>query len=106
MVQVLVGGQCLEVLSDLGRMAGQIGANLLDHRSRALTAAIGQGVGDKGALAAFPFRRRFDPLEAQQISDVGNHPLLAGLDEPVVVELGHVRFKGLVLLFENRHQAP
>ncbi len=60
---------------------------LLEHQRRALAAAIGDGVGDLGARRGDLRRHAVQRPVADQVADVGHHPVGAGLDELVVVEL-------------------
>ena len=58
-------------------------------------AVLGGGTG----FAGFLYR-----LVSGQIADVGNHPILAGLDEPVVVELADIVFHDVDLFADNAQQ--
>ena len=57
------------------------------------------GVGRPLRLAGF-----VDGPVADQVADVGHHPVLAGLDEPVLVELGDVVFDDVHLLGDHLQQ--
>ncbi len=86
-LHVLRGGELFEKFDRMCRPAGDVLRELLQHQRGALAAAEGDGVGDfgtrRGQLGAEPAQR---PV-ADEIADIGRHPLGAGFDELVVVEL-------------------
>jgi hypothetical protein len=84
-VHVLAGDQALEELDHVGRPAGDITRQLLQHGDRALAPTIGNGVRDLGAAADDGRRDAVQRTIADQIADVRDRPLGAGLDERVIV---------------------
>ncbi|MFD0346348.1 hypothetical protein ACFQ0M_10220 [Kitasatospora aburaviensis] len=85
---VLRPGQSAEALDDLGAPAGGAARQAREHRRRALRPAPGQGVADV-LTVALPDRvgQQRRPHERAQ---VGDHPVLGGLQEEVVPEVVEV----------------
>ena len=73
------------------------GAGHFAARSENLVALAVLGCGTR--FASLMYR-----LVSGQIADVGNHPILAGLDEPVVVELEDIVFHDVDLFADNAQQ--
>ena len=66
---------------------------------------IGDGVGDLGARRRDARRHAVQRPVADQVADVGRHPVGAGLDELVVVELLEVLLERLELARDQRRAA-
>ena len=86
-----VVGRALEELHRLAAPAGEVAGQLLEHGGRALAAAVSQRVGDVAPLAERPTRWSADEVPGNtrtpsRSRDVRHDPLVAGLDEPVVVQ--------------------
>ena len=69
-----------------------------------LRAPVRDRVGDEAALAERRALDRQQPAHAEQVADVRHDPLLAGLDEPVVVEPLDVGLEDAQLLLDDRQQ--
>ena len=67
--------------------AGDVARQLLEHGRRAFAPPVRDGVGDLGARADGARGHAVQRPVADQVADVGRHPLGAGLDELIVVEL-------------------
>ena len=104
-------------LDRAGRPAGHVARQLLQHRQRALAAAIADRVGhlaprDQDLVARAALRaahlswlaRFMHKLIADQIADVRHDPILRRLDEPVVVELANVLLDDGDLLADDGQQ--
>ena len=98
MVEVLRRRQQLEELDGTRVPAGHVARELLEHRRGPLSPAVGDRVRDLGARAADHLGQAVQRAVAEQVADVRRHPLRAGLDELVVVEL-------LEVLLEDRDLA-
>ena len=86
-VHVLRRAEQLEVLDRARVPAGDVARELLEHRRRALAPAERDRVRDLGAREPARAAERVQRLVADQVADVGDRPVGAGLDELVVVEL-------------------
>ena len=108
----------LAELHRAGRPAGDVGGQFLEQRQGALAAAGGDGVSDVAArrdraqqlagLRRAGGQRLLVPVQrlvAGQFPQVRHQPVLAGLDEPVVVELVDGVGQDLALLLEHGEQA-
>ncbi len=101
-VQVLGPAEQGEELHGPRRPPGHVGGEELEQRQRALAAAEGQRVRDVAPRHEHPAAppggfggrvvgaRVADCPVADEVAEVGHHPVVAGLDEPVVVEPGDV----------------
>ena len=89
-VDVLRRGRALEEFHRLAAPAGDVAGELFEHGGRALPPAVRQRVGDVAPLAEGRLlvggRGAWQYPDAEQIGDVRHDPLVAGLDEPVVVQ--------------------
>ena len=84
------------------RPARYVAGQLLENDPGALGLPIGQRIGDIGPEAALAeLAQRPGP---DQVADIGHGPVLAGLDEPVVVELIGVALDQLELPRQDLHQ--
>ncbi len=93
MIDVLRACRSLEELHSLASPTGDIARQLLEHGRRAFAPAVRQGVGDVASLAEGGLGARRHAGErphAKQVGNVGHDPFVAGLDEPVVVQLPDV----------------
>jgi hypothetical protein len=79
--------EALEELDRAGGPAGEVVCQLLEHRRGPLASPVRERVGDERPLTERSGTERQQPSNAQQVADVGDDPLLARLDEPVVVQL-------------------
>ncbi|TKB84496.1 MAG: hypothetical protein E8D43_15595 [Nitrospira sp.] len=86
-VHVLAGLKPLEELHDARVPPRHVSRQLFKYRRRSLATPIGNRIGHLGARAAGPFRHTVQRPVADQVSDVGSHPIGAGLDKLVIVEL-------------------
>ena len=98
-------GEQLEVLDGPRAPAGHVARELLEHRDGALGAPVRDRVGHEAALAERRTLDRQQPAHAEQVADVRHDPLLAGLDEPVVVEPLDVGLEQVELLLGDRQAA-
>ena len=90
-------------LDGFGRPTTDVARQALEDRRGPLAPAVGQRVRDDGALREGRAAGRWDqPLHPEQVADVGHHPLIAGLDEPVLVQLVDVILQCLELLLKDR----
>ena len=106
MVHVLGGGEALEEFDAPRRPSGDVAGQLLQHRHGPLAAAVAQGVGHVAAQVDVGFADGLDRRDAEQIANIGHHPRLAGLDEPVVVELVDVPLDGGEFGVDDGQQRP
>ena len=101
------------------RPAGNVVGEQLQQRQRALAPAITQRIGyltarDQNLVALAPLRCLHGPgitrfmhrLVADQIADIGRHPVVAGLDKPVVVEACDILLDHVDLLVDHAQQRP
>jgi hypothetical protein len=86
-IELLVPAEQLEELDRLRRPARHVPGQLLEDRRRAFPSPVAQRIGDERALVPVQRRRTAEASHAEQVAEVRDHPRLAGLDEPVVVEL-------------------
>lgn len=96
MIQVLRPGQVLAQLDRAAGPAGEVDREPLDRAERALAPAQRDRVGDVGAKRA---RIALQVRAAEQVGQVRDDPVVAGVDEQVVVELRDVvvqRAEGLL----------
>ena len=103
-VHVLGGGKLFEEFNGAGGPVGDVARQLFQHGSRALAAAIGNRVGHFGTRRRNGRRHAIQWPVANQVADVGRHPVGAGLDELVVVELFYVFFQCLELPRDQLNQ--
>ena len=99
MIEVLRPAQVLAQLDTAAGPAGEIQRQPLDGSERALAASQRDRVrhiGANGARLAFEVRR------AEEIADVRDDPVLARVDEQVVIELLDVGVDGAECLFDRR----
>src|SRR6266566_4318275 len=98
-------------LDCMSRPPCYIFSKLLQERQGTLAPSMMDGIGNispwnQDVIAQFSlncrnitwFSRFVDNLIANQVADVGNNPILTGLDEPVLIELRNVIFDNLHLL--------
>ena len=118
MVEVLRPGEQGVELDGARRPAATSRGQLLEQRQRALARRERDGVGDLAARdqgpcaprapagdVGIPSRARIGERPvADQVTDVGHDPVLAGLDEPVVVELVDVVLDQIDLLADDAQQ--
>jgi hypothetical protein len=104
-IEVLRGHQKLEELDGFRRPAGDVAGHLLQHRHSALAASVAQRVGDKPSLAERPVLEWQQITHTQQVANVRYDPLIAGLNEPVVVEPVHVALQQLQLTLDHAEQS-
>ena len=104
MIDVLAPDQPLEELDRHDRPAGDVPGHLLKHRGRPLGLAIAEHVGDEAAHPRFAAAYVLQPARADQGGDIGYHPRLAGLDEPIVIELVDVALDDVELFGEQGGQ--
>ena len=71
-------GEPPEPLDDVGVPAGHVPGQLLEDRQGPLAPAVVDGLGDVEALP--PGVEPVDQVRAEQVADVGDHPVVAGLD--------------------------
>jgi hypothetical protein len=93
MIHVLRACGSLEELHGLASPAGDIARQLLEDGRRTLAPAVRQGVGNVTPLAEGRLGARghaWERAHAKQVGNVGHDPFVAGLDEPVVVQLADV----------------
>ena len=89
-IHVLRGAEELEILHRVGVPASHITGELFQHRGRALAAAQRDGMGDLGTREPARLAQGVERLVADEVANIRNRPLGAGLDEEVVVELCEV----------------
>ena len=103
------------VLDRPARPSGGVGGETLDGGERSLGAPVADGVGDLAPAAGrvqgtgVAAGRRPDggaEGDVNQVGEVGDEPVLAGLDEPVVIELGDVRLERGDLVADHAEQGP
>ena len=104
MLHVLGITEDLEELQRVRPPSGNVTSQLLQHKHRSLAAAQGDGL--RNLCARIVHRRRDAPdgLVADQVANVRNNPLRAGLDEKVVVELVEFFCEGRQLLVNDHQQ--
>jgi hypothetical protein len=102
-VEVLVPDEVLSQLDAVDAPPGQVVGQPLDARERTLAAAQRHGVGHVG-----PQRPgvAVQAARAEQVPDVGDHPVVARLDEQVVVERLDVLVDGAEDPLDERQVAP
>ncbi len=107
-VEVLGRRQPLEELDGARGPAGHVARQLLQHRGGPLAPPVAEGVGNDRALAQRPqpVRDRQQPADIEEVAEVGDDPLVAGLDEPVVVEPGDVVLDQPQLVLDHGQQRP
>src|SRR5678815_1478233 len=112
-VDVLRPAEQLEELDRARGPAADLAGELLEQRERALAPARRDQVGDlaardQDATDCAARGRRWaglgDRPVADQIADVRNDPVIGGLDEPVLVELGDVVLDDIDLLGDDLEQ--
>ena len=103
-LRVLRRPEQLKELDGLGPPAGDVVGELLEHGQRPLAPSVRERVGDVAAHAAGLRADRVEPPHAEQFADVGDDPGVAGLDEPVLVELLDVALDELALALEDVQQ--
>ena len=103
----------LRVLDRPAWPLGGVGRETLDGGERSLGPPVTDGVGDLAAAAGrvegikrAGCRRPDGGAEGDvdQVGEVGDEPVLAGLDEPVGVELGDVRLERGDLIADHAEQ--
>src|SRR5258706_329363 len=100
------------------RPASHIVGEFFQQSECALTPPLVDGIGDitawnehSGALlllgdcSSTQFASSIDSLIANQVTDIGHHPLLAGFNKPVLVELGNVRLYDVYLLGNHAQES-
>src|ERR1022692_1455356 len=104
MVQILSGCKELKKLNYPRRPTGDIERQLLQHRCSSLATTVVERVGNVGALGIRPRASGVKRPHTKQITNVRDHPLLAGLDEPVLIQAGDVRFEHVILVLNQSQQ--
>ena len=87
MIHVLAGFEPLKELDHPRVPAGDVARQLLQHGGRAFAPPVGDGVRHFGARADGARGHAVHRPVADQVADVRRHPLGAGLDELIVIEL-------------------
>lgn len=101
-IDVLVLDQALEELDRDARPAGGVTRHLFQHGAGALALPVGERVGDIGAQRALA--ELAQGTRSDEIAEIGDDPVLAGLDEPIVVERVDVLLDDFQLAGKDLHQ--
>ena len=100
MIEVLCAVEQLEEFNGSCGPASHVADEVFEQGDRALATTIADQLGDfasrnqhaiEGTTARIELGRRRprfrDGLVAEQIGDIGHHPVIAGFDEPVIVQM-------------------
>ncbi len=90
MIQVLCGRELREHLHHARIPAGHVARQVFEHRRGALAPAEADGIGHFGAGAERARGQSIHRPVADQVADIGDDPLGAGLDELIVVQLRQI----------------
>ena len=102
MLEMLGGAQKPVKLDRTHMPVGYVPQHLFQYANGALAPPIGQCIGDAPALGERQIvdLNNFIP-NAQQIGQIGHHPIVTGLDKPIVIHGLHILFEPVQFVLEN-----